>query len=202
VALLFFAFLHLQQFVGWLIVLPAEDYEAFWTAPLGAGLSLVGMMRIAGLLLAGYVIFDLLLFFRNAPGRRATRILTLAGACAFLIGFQLVLLSIEAAADRWGAARNVPAHRLCLADPDPEVQEKAIRSLGAYGARGRDAVTDLLPFLSHERRTLRRAAVWTLGRIGPEAKEAVPDLTKALEDSGEIRRAARWALDQIGGPPR
>lgn len=198
-ALVFFVTLHLLLFVNSLVGLPAQDYEPYWTSPLGAGLSLVGMMRIGGLLLAGYVLFDFLLFFRNAPARKLVRYLSIAGICVFMAGFQLVLFSIGSVAERWSAARNVPVLRERLGDADPQVQEEALQSLGAYGPRALAAVPDLITFLGHERRSLRRVAASALGAVGPEAERAVPALTGILrQDPCEgVRAAAAYALARI-----
>jgi HEAT repeat protein len=46
---------------------------------------------------------------------------------------------------------------------------------------------------------MRRQAVETLSRIGPDAAKAVPDLTYALNDPDPIvRKTAARALGQIG----
>src|SRR5262249_19328480 len=46
---------------------------------------------------------------------------------------------------------------------------------------------------------VRYYAVWTLGRIGPDARATVPAILKALGDvEDEVRRKAAFALGQIG----
>jgi len=47
----------------------------------------------------------------------------------------------------------------------------------------------------------RSAAAFALGGIGPEAKEAVPALIKALgeDQDADVRKYAAWALEAITG---
>ena len=48
---------------------------------------------------------------------------------------------------------------------------------------------------------IRKSTAEALGRIGPEAKEAVPALERLLKDSdGDVRKAAAEALEKIRGP--
>jgi HEAT repeat protein len=57
----------------------------------------------------------------------------------------------------------------------------------------RDALRDPDP-------ELRWRAAEALGRIGPGARDAVPDLTAALKDPDEaVRRWAAWALGRVEG---
>jgi HEAT repeat protein len=48
---------------------------------------------------------------------------------------------------------------------------------------------------------VRREAVKALGEIGPESKEAVPELIEALNDE-DVDLVAVWALGQIGPAAR
>jgi HEAT repeat protein len=61
------------------------------------------------------------------------------------------------------------------------------------------AVAALIEALKIPGKDVRINAAWALGRIGPQAKAAVPGLTEALEDKDwKVRRQAVWALGAIG----
>ena len=54
----------------------------------------------------------------------------------------------------------------------------------------------------YPQRNVRDRATVTLGKIGPEAKEAMPALEAALEDEDElVRKEAARALESIRGKP-
>jgi HEAT repeat protein len=81
-----------------------------------------------------------------------------------------------------------------MADPDPQVVENVSQALAKYGAKH---VPEIAAALADKDR--RECAVRTLGRIGPEAKAAVPQLTAAANDSvAGFRREALFALAGIG----
>ena len=63
-----------------------------------------------------------------------------------------------------------------------------------------DDLPALLKLLRDQGAETREAAVRCLGRLGPAAKDAVPQLTKLLSDdiSGEVRLAAAEALGDLG----
>ena len=62
----------------------------------------------------------------------------------------------------------------------------------------RDAVPALIDALRDEDADVRRAAVRSLGWIGPEAKAALPALKKALIDNdSSIRVAAARSMEMI-----
>ena len=61
-----------------------------------------------------------------------------------------------------------------------------------------DEVADLTAKLGDENPETRRQAALALGRVGKKARQAIPTLEKALEDSvEEVRHAAAWALERI-----
>jgi HEAT repeat protein len=63
---------------------------------------------------------------------------------------------------------------------------------------GPPAVASVVPLLQDPRAAVRKTAAEILGRIGPEAKEAVPALTRALTDTDRgVRLQATTALGQI-----
>jgi HEAT repeat protein len=80
-----------------------------------------------------------------------------------------------------------------LRDPNVEIARAA-----AEGA-GRDAVPELIDLLRHGDERLRDTSVRALGRIGPDACTAVPELTRlAQSDPAErVRQSARAALKTI-----
>ena len=54
-----------------------------------------------------------------------------------------------------------------------------------------------------EEKEVRQTAAGALGKIGPEAKAAVPDLSKALKDEDKyVRQTAVRALGDIGPEAR
>jgi HEAT repeat protein len=82
-----------------------------------------------------------------------------------------------------------------LQDPEEEVHIAAHLALIKVGP---GAVPFLAAGLQARRAALRRGAVETLKKIGPEASAAVPDLIVALKDTDdEVREGAGWALEEI-----
>lgn len=75
---------------------------------------------------------------------------------------------------------------------------QAIRSLGWFGGRAEAAVPDLIALLGAQRRSLRREAAITLGKIGTAARGAVPKL-EMLVDEPLVGYHAKTALDRING---
>ena len=56
-----------------------------------------------------------------------------------------------------------------------------------------------MELLQDKNGAVRLAAAWALGKIGPDAKTAVPALTKLLKDKrSDVRRAAAFSLGEIG----
>jgi HEAT repeat protein len=76
----------------------------------------------------------------------------------------------------------------------------ALRALAGYGADAAPAIGQILVLLKHKDDSeIRWNAARTLGKIGPAAKEAVPDLIAALKDSDAlVREHAAEALGDIG----
>lgn len=71
-----------------------------------------------------------------------------------------------------------------------------VRALGWFGTRASDAVDDLIGLLKTDRRSLRREAVITLGKIGPAAADALP-LLEGMVDEPLIGFHARAAIEKI-----
>lgn len=76
----------------------------------------------------------------------------------------------------------------------------ALRALARYGADAAPALPKIIVLLEHKDDSeIRWNAARTLGKIGPPAKEAMPNLSAALEDSDPlVREHAAEALGDIG----
>jgi hypothetical protein len=67
-------------------------------------------------------------------------------------------------------------------------------------AMGKEIVPNMISLLKDDEWEMRRGAAWILGKLGPEAKDAVPALTEALSDSNPaVRTKAAEALKKIKG---
>jgi HEAT repeat protein len=92
--------------------------------------------------------------------------------------------------------RVVPALCLAFRDPDANVRKQAGLALVSLGAT---AVAGLKETLKDGDPILRRDAATVLGALGPDAKEAVPDLVGLLKDrEAEVRAAGAGAVGAIG----
>lgn len=104
----------------------------------------------------------------------------------------------------------VPALTALLNDKHKELNEAAVEALGRMGAPAVPALSEALKGGAGPRRVrpgqnvpdgsalVRSKAAAALGRIGPDAKAAVPALVEALKDNS-IRTDAATALGEIGG---
>lgn len=80
-----------------------------------------------------------------------------------------------------------------------EESHQDYRSALALAAIGKPAVEGLRGLLSERKENVRAEAVMGLGRIGPDAGAAIPDLVPLIGDKNErIRREASLALGRIG----
>lgn len=87
-----------------------------------------------------------------------------------------------------------------LSGEDSQKRLEAIDALGGRGinATGKGAAA-IVPLLSDGNKSVRLRAIAALGKIGQEAKSAVPGLIELLKDQDpEIRDASAEALDAIG----
>jgi phosphotransferase system HPr-like phosphotransfer protein len=90
------------------------------------------------------------------------------------------------------AIKNEGRHN--LAEPSV-LSNQAGRALTKIGPA---SIPELTALLAHKGRTVRMTAAGALGNMGPQAKDAVPALTEALNDEYELMRQwARVALDRI-----
>jgi HEAT repeat protein len=80
------------------------------------------------------------------------------------------------------------------------VQEAAISAIGEMRVLASSALGSLMPLLRNRRKWIRHAAVVSVGKIGPEAKRALPILRRLLRSSSlRTKNAIRQALGQIEG---
>jgi HEAT repeat protein len=83
-----------------------------------------------------------------------------------------------------------------LGDPDVEVRRSACL---AFQRLGQPAIAVLAELLNNKDQELRCGVAWTLGEIGPGAKNVVPKLKELLKDKeANVRQSAAQALDKIG----
>lgn len=84
-------------------------------------------------------------------------------------------------------------------DSRPDVRSLIVEGLQDFEAPGKVMPT-LLRALGDNDASVRRAAVDGLGKIGPPAASAMPQLTKALKDPDELTgKLAARAIDRISG---
>jgi len=73
---------------------------------------------------------------------------------------------------------------------------------GALLAMGREIVPHMIVLLRDDSWEMRSGSAWILGKLGPEARDAVPALTRALQDPHPaVRSRAAVSLKQIRGEP-
>jgi HEAT repeat protein len=80
-------------------------------------------------------------------------------------------------------------------DPDEQVAGQAARALAQIGPGG---VPELIEGVRHSKVTIRNRALWALGLMGPDGKEAVDALADALADpEPNLRVMAAYALGEM-----
>ncbi len=73
-------------------------------------------------------------------------------------------------------------------------------TVNALLAMGKEIVPDMITLLKDDNWEMRRGSAWMLGNLGPEAKDAVPALTEALNDTNvSVRMKASEDLKKIKG---
>jgi hypothetical protein len=113
-------------------------------------------------------------------------------------------LRYNAAEALWNIDRQAyaifPFRMAELKSPDELVKWKAVSSLAQYGLQSKPAVAALMEMLGEDgNNRLRGEAAIALGRIGPDAKTAIPALKNALADQySNVQEAAKEALLKIG----
>ncbi|MBD3190413.1 MAG: hypothetical protein GF308_07200 [Candidatus Heimdallarchaeota archaeon] len=75
-----------------------------------------------------------------------------------------------------------------------------LMEIESYGEKAKIAIPAILKLFKNKDKRLRKAAAYTLRDIGPPAKEAIPKLTKYLqeEQNEEVKTAIVWAIGEIG----
>jgi HEAT repeat protein len=87
-----------------------------------------------------------------------------------------------------------------MGDSDPKVRIAAVDSLVGFGPA---AVSAMVDRLKDKDSGVRGNAAEALGRIGPDAEDAVKPLARAVGDSdARVREVAAWALGKIGPASR
>jgi HEAT repeat protein len=84
-----------------------------------------------------------------------------------------------------------------LEDNDTDVRASAAQALAKIG---RQSIEPLVAILKDKDKSagLRANAAYILGQIGPQAREALPPLTKALKEGDkELRKRAAFAIANI-----
>lgn len=84
-----------------------------------------------------------------------------------------------------------------LADANGDVRQSASEALARFGAQGVPALIDAL---KSDSPALQREAARALGRIGSDAKDAVPQLKTVFLTAGNASAEAAEALGHIGKP--
>jgi HEAT repeat protein len=81
---------------------------------------------------------------------------------------------------------------------EAETDEVRVRLVGALGRIGKPAVQDLAKILSAPEAKVRQAAAMALGRIGPDARDALPALESAAGDKDKlVSTFAKIAIEKI-----
>ena len=82
---------------------------------------------------------------------------------------------------------------------DPEKRDAAADALKK---QGKDALPKLTELLASGDWQVRAAAVFAIGQLGADAKDALPTLKKLAEedDSEAVRSTAKYAVDSIAPP--
>jgi HEAT repeat protein len=65
---------------------------------------------------------------------------------------------------------------------------------------GKEIVPQMISLLKDDTWEMRRGAAWILGKLGPDARDALPALTEALNDTNPaVRLQAQESLNKIQG---
>jgi len=95
-------------------------------------------------------------------------------------------------------AREMTIAALVDALGDPKMSLVAAEELAE---RGEEAVPPLIDALDHNDETIRQRAIFTLGQLGPAARDALPRLKELAEtgDTEVVQDSAKFAIDAIEG---
>ena len=125
---------------------------------------------------------------------------------------ELIPPLIKALDDQDKEVRRYAAYALSLLSPtsapavpklierleDPHMAYMAARALGAIGAPARPSIPQLIKALRRDNSLARMEFVIALGKFGPEAKQAIPDLLVLANDTDpHVKKVASETLPQI-----
>jgi HEAT repeat protein len=96
----------------------------------------------------------------------------------------------------------IPQMETLIQSPDALISEGA-RNYFDRRSRTQAFVAQFLSYLKHENASDRESAAGALGSIGPQAQQAVPELTRLMNEDpdGRVRAQAAKSLRQIQGKP-
>ncbi|MBI2267673.1 MAG: HEAT repeat domain-containing protein [Armatimonadetes bacterium] len=109
-----------------------------------------------------------------------------------------------------GSCEAVPSLVAALSDEDSDIRANAGMALEEMDCAPTEPILSLAEMCSSEHARTRKYAAEALGKIGPEAREAIPALLLLLEEVEDdweeddwesaysIRNSAAWALGKIG----
>jgi HEAT repeat protein len=125
---------------------------------------------------------------------------------------ELISPLIQALDDQDGEVRRYAAYALSMIGPisspavpklielleDPHMAYMAARALGAIGAPARPSIPQLIKALRRDNSLARMEFIIALGKFGPEAKQAIPDLFVLANDADpRVKKVAGDTLPQI-----
>jgi HEAT repeat protein len=82
-------------------------------------------------------------------------------------------------------------------DPAKEVREVAADVLGQYGSKASSAAEALTRALKDKEAGVRRRAIVTLGKIGPEGRQGVPALREIVKSESD-KQVVTYAIRTLG----
>jgi HEAT repeat protein len=78
----------------------------------------------------------------------------------------------------------------------------ALEAIGEMGSTAETTVLSLILHLKSGNQALRSSFIWTLGKIGPPAKVAIPNIIPFLQDPDrDVQRQAENTLEKLGYKP-
>jgi HEAT repeat protein len=118
-----------------------------------------------------------------------------------LIGLFLVVLLSGCGKGQPPVAGGKPVSywAAALHDPDPRQRKKAVFKLGNVGPMDATVFPALRAALRDRDASVRCEAILAILKFGPDAKEAIPDLTGVQQHDGDgkVRSYAAKALEKI-----
>ena len=103
------------------------------------------------------------------------------------------------------AGEGVPLLMQVLREPegsDSFLYCRTAQGLAGFGAPAKPAIPQLIGLLKHPVPDTRSAAALALGKLGPESKVAIPELSAMAKGDDSPAEAAREALKKLGVSPK